>query len=133
MKNLLFIFFVVTIFFACDKETFPQNVTVTIPYTTSAVNDSAYILVWKGSDPVNCPLLDNGTYETMSMTGVTKHKVAVTGNSLTLVFTPSGEYFKVGGVVFLGKISSLVAVKDTNYQLPTRPGKMVIGNIQMVY
>lgn len=125
----------------CD-ENFPQSVTVVMPYSgiNTTVVDSAFLLVWRGADATNSPMLDSMEVTTLdsiikanNINNIKKYSVPITGNQYVIDLPPSGEQFKVAGYVKDGKLTSLLAVKNVIYQLPTRPAMMQIGNIQMSY
>lgn len=125
----------------CD-ENFPQSVTVVMPYSgiNTTVVDSAFLLVWRGADASTCPMIDSMEVSVLdslikadNIKSIKKYSVPITGNQYAIDLPPSGEQFKVAGYVKDGKLTSFLAVKNTVYQLPTRPAMMQIGNIQMSY
>lgn len=140
MKKLLTLLAIVVLI-GCNDDNFPQTVTVIMPYSNvSAVVDSAFLLVWRGADASTCPMIDTMEVSVLdslikadNIKSISKYSVPITGSQYIIELPPSGEEFKVAGYVKDGKLTSFLAVKDTVYQLPTRPAMMNIGNIQMSY
>lgn len=127
-SGLLLILFVLS-FFACDA--YPQNVEVKVEYTLQAGIDSAKIVLWKGVDPAQCQLEEDGDWETLDKTGLHIIDVGTGSSSYTFTLVSNGETIKVAAVQKSGVWWSNLATSSF-IVLPMKPGKVGIISVQII-
>lgn len=128
MKKV-FVFFVMLFVFGVIS-CMAQPVHLTQPYTITEPVDSAYLLVWKGTDINKCPLVDFGDYTQLNRDSLTIYKVSTASSLYNFDLTATGETIRVAGVVFKDSLSSDLIVGPFTV-LPKKPGRMILGPLQI--
>lgn len=133
--NLLFLVLGLVLFYSCDIPA--QQLDVVVNYTVQINDDdglpidSAKIILWKGTNINDCPIEEDGSWESLNKTGLTIDNIPVPSNSYTFELTSNGEWIKIALVQFGSSWSSDLAT-TTFIKLPTKPRKVVIGNVTII-
>jgi len=131
MKKLLgicILLFVILI--ACDS--YPQTVTIRTTYNTPASADSCYLLLWKGTDTNQNPLVEDGSYELLNLATLSIYKVTTGANQIFNFSLPAdGKTFKIALVPFDADYPAPLTV-SAFYTLPIPPAKASIINVEII-
>lgn len=135
LSSILLVLLFAFVMFNCNS--YPQTVTVKTTYTTPVGIDSCYLLVWKGIDTQQCPLIDGADYDAINKTGLTTYKVPLGTNAFYGQQMPSdGKTFRLALVTWDNNPQNNEATPSklrvsTFYTLPFYVERATIINVEI--
>lgn len=132
MKKLVMLFAVMALFVIASCNSYPQNISVKTTYNTPTA-DSCYMLIWKGTNTSQNPLVEDGVYEDLVLPSpsITVYKIPTgTNQQFTVQMLANGQTFKIALVPFRNRISAPLTV-SAFYVLPVPPSKATILNVEI--
>lgn len=131
IKTALFSIMVMLFMVINCSPTYPQEVEVRVNYALPVDADSAKIILWIGDNPAECPLFEDGDWETLDKTSLIINDVPIISSVHSYMLTQPGKSIKIAMVVFDYGWSSDLATTSF-YTLPQRPQKATILSVQII-